>query len=231
MKTIVGYLIGALVLGGIGALCLNASRLARALADTERDLVVLDYSTADATFEQAERYYGYASLLPWVGNGPVNDVRARWAAVKYWQGRYDEIVPDETEPVAAIAVDNVKLQEVVANAVHRTGQKDWADEDAMLEALNRSINAYLTVLRNAPDDEEAAFNYEYLIRLRGQVEAGKAEVGVPEGEEDGPLGQEGGPSPEQGNVDEFKIYIPLESEELEEGGGAAGKAAPLERKG
>ena len=40
-----------------------------------------------------------------------------------------------------------------------------------------------------------------------------------------------GPAPEQGNADEFKIYIPLESEELQESSGAAGKAAPTERKG
>lgn len=230
MKAIVGLLVAAAVLAIVGYVFLTASRLDRDIALTQQRFATEDYDGADETFDAAERYYGYASRLPWVGNAALNDVRARRASAHYWQRQYSEFVPQETEPVAAIEADNIALQMVVANGVYRSNLLAATDRESTMLAVDAGINAYLTVLGNTPRSESAAYNYEYLVQLRDRVDSGEAEPGGEEGE-DNPNGEGGAPSPEQGNASEFKIYIPLESDELQEGGGAAGKASPTERKG
>jgi len=230
MKSLVAFLAGAAVLALVGVVSLTASRLDRDIAESDRQFAVQNYDRVDASFDTVERYYGYASRLPWIGAGPVNRVRARRAAAQYWQSDYGQFVPEEAEPVSAVAPDNVELQLLVANALYRGGRAQAADKESTLAAIDVAMNAYLTVLRNSPGLEDAAYNYEYLVRLRDQVDRGRARPGSEAGEES-PNGRGGAPAPEQGNADEFKIYIPLESEELQEGGGAAGKAAPTERKG
>jgi hypothetical protein len=230
MKGVIGYVAGAIVLALLGGVLLIASRLDRSIAQSQENLVTQKYDESLATFDTAERYYGYASRLPWIGSGPLNGVRARRATTLYWQRRYGVIVPQGTEPVATVDVDNVDLQMVVANAVFRRGQAESKNKQTTLEALDTSINAYLTVLKNTTRHEDAAYNYEYLVRLRQEVEKGRRKAGEADGD-DGPEGRGGGPTPEQGNVNDFKIYIPLESEELQQGSGSSGKAAPTEKKG
>jgi len=230
MKSIVSFFAGAAILTLVGYVCLTASRLDRDLAEAQQRFATENYDGSDETFDRAERYYGYASRLPGVGNGPLNDVQVRRAAAHYWQRDYDAFLPQETEAVAAIAPDNIDLQLLVANAVYRSGLRTATDRETRLLAIDTGINAYLTVLRNAPRNESAAFNYEYLVKLRDEVDGDDKEPGGDEGE-DNPNGKGGAPSPEQGNADQFKIYIPLESNEMLEGGGAAGKATPTERKG
>jgi hypothetical protein len=230
MKGVGIYLVVAIALAGTGWGALTASSLDRDLAQADRDFIARHYDTSGDTFDRAERYYALASRLPWIGSGPLNQMRAQRAAVEYWKGNYDAIVPKEAEPIAAIDADNVDLQIVVANAVYRMGQARSTDKAAMLEALDAGINAYASVLRNASGYADVAFNYEYLVRLRDEVDRGRRKPGDESGEEN-PHGRGGGPAPEQGNASDFKIYIPLESDELQEGSGSAGKAAPTERKG
>jgi hypothetical protein len=233
MKGVIGYIVAAIAFAFLGGVLLTASRLDRSLAESQENLVTQKYAESLATFDTAERYYGYASRLPWIGSAPLNDVRARRATTQYWQRQYAAIVPQGTEPVATVDENNIALQMVVANAVFRIGQagsKDKKDKQSTLDALDTSINAYLTVLKNTPRHENAAYNYEYLVRLRQEVEKGRRKPGEGEGE-DGPEGRGGGPTPEQGNMNDFKIYIPLESEELQQGSGSSGKAAPTEKKG
>lgn len=230
MKSVIGYVVAAIVVTFLGGVLLTASRLDRSLAESQENLVTQKYAESLATFDTAERYYGYASRLPWIGSAPLNDVRARRATTQYWQRQYAAIVPQGTEPVATVDEDNIALQMVVANAVFRIGQAGSKNKQSTLDALDTSINAYLTVLKNTPRHENAAYNYEYLVRLRQEVEKGRRKPGEGEGE-DGPEGRGGGPTPEQGNMNDFKIYIPLESEELQQGSGSSGKAAPTEKKG
>jgi hypothetical protein len=230
MKSVIGYIVAAIAFAFLGGVLLTASRLDRSLAESQENLVTQQYAESLATFDTAERYYGYASRLPWIGSAPLNDVRARRATTQYWQRQYAAIVPQGTEPVSTVDENNIALQMVVANAVFRIGQAGSKNKQSTLDALDTSINAYLTVLKNTPRHENAAYNYEYLVRLRQEAEKGRRKPGEGEGE-DGPEGRGGGPTPEQGNMNDFKIYSPLESEELQQGSGSSGKAAPTEKKG
>jgi hypothetical protein len=228
MKRITGYLLGAAVLALLGVVCLAGERVDREMARAQQNLATLNYDEPEATFETAERYFEYGSRLPWIGNGPLNDVRARKAALYYWQRQYGAIVPQQTDPVGAIAPDNVELQLVVANAVYRTGQAQAKDRRTTLQALDAGINAYFAVLKNAKRHEDAAYNYEYLVRLRADIDKGRRKPELARADPNGPLGRPG-MVPQESSTGNFKIYIPLDSQELK--AGQAGKALPKGRKG
>lgn len=233
MKGIAGCVVGAIVLAVLGGVCLGASRLDRQMAGAQHAFLTSDYDAADASFEAVERYYRYISRLPWVGDGPVNDVRARRAAIKYWQRRYGALAPAErTDPVADIEADNVPLQMIVADSVYRGGQAQAKDRAALARALDSSVAAYRTVLSNAwrsgntAYGDVAAYNYEYVVRLRADVVRGRR--GVPPPADHRTFGAEGKPE-DPAFENEFKRYVPLEKEERDDGN--PGKVPPRARKG
>lgn len=234
MKGIARYVMGAGVFAVIGAGCLGASRLDRQMAQAQQALLTSDYGAADASLSVVERYYQYASGVPWVGDGPVNDVRARKAAINYWQRQYRVLAPaDRTDPVADVAPGNVPLQLIVADAVYRDGQPRAKDRNTALAILESAINAYRAVLNNArrPEDasyaEAAAYNYEYVVRLRDETLKGRRRA-LPSPDDAGSFGLEG--EVESAEFErEFKQYVPLEQEERDEP--AAGEFEPPARKG
>jgi hypothetical protein len=136
MKGIVGYLVGALALALIGGAVLLLGLLDRDMARAEREINTLNYAAAQAAFQTAERYLEYASHIPGVGKGPLNDVRARAASLHYWQQDFGSIVPKQNDPVTAVAADNVGLQFVTANAVYRAGQTRAKDRQTTMQAID-----------------------------------------------------------------------------------------------
>ena len=232
MKGIAGFVAGAAVLALLGIVCLAANRVERNMVRAQETLVTSDYEASNTTLDSVERYYEYASRLPGFGDGPLNDVRARKAALRYWQRDYGALVPaGQANPVADVAPDNIQQQLIVANALFRSGQAQPKDRAATLAMLDAGINAYLTVLTNAarPEDasylEEAAYNYEYLVHLR--TDTGRRRRDLPPAASTLPFGVEG--HTEGKSDDKFKTYVPLEKKERENGD--AGKVAPRVRKG
>jgi hypothetical protein len=230
MKAIAGCLLGALVMLLVGVGCLGAGLLDRELVRAFQQVVSGRYDEPHAVFDEAERYYEQASLLPWIGNGAANDIRTRAAALHYWKRQYGEIIPQAAEPVGNIPLDNISLQFVVANGVFRNAARGAKDRAASLAALESGINAYRTVLKNSTRHHDAAYNYEYLWRLHDEIEQGRrkalpsAEVKTSEGR--------AGSQPVNPDANTFKMYIPLEQQEIEKSkAAAAGKAAPIKRKG
>ena len=230
MKGISGLLLAAVALALLGAVLTTAGLLERDMADAQANVSALNYDAAAETFDKAERYYEYGSHLPWIGNGPVNDVRARKAALHYWQKSYSEVLPQQSDPVGAVPAENSALQLIVADAVYRTGQAQSKDKATTMQALDAGINAYAAVLKNTARQEDAAFNYEYLIRVRDEVDKGKRKPGPGDMVLKGPDGASGAPPTLDSSMSEFKIYIPLDSQERQDQG-VAGKAGAAKRKG
>jgi len=233
MRGIAGYLVATVALALLGTVCLVAGLLEREIADAQQDVATLNYAAPEATLDRAERYFEYASHLPLIGktgNGWLNDVRAHQAAMHYWQKDYGAIVPQQGNPVEAIAPDNIELQLVVANAAYRAGQAHATDPESRLDALHKAIDGYATVLKNAQREETAAYNYEYLLRVHQELEK-RRKAEVPHDALASPLGREGTTVSEAGKMSNFKIVVPLNPKELRENGGEAGKAKPIQRKG
>ena len=234
MKGVVRYVVGAAILIVLGALCLGVSRLDRQVADAQQMFLTSDYERADASLDAVERYYEYASNVPWIGETPLNDIRARRGAINYWRHQYEALAPAErTDPVADVPPANVALQLTVADAVFRGGIAQAKDRATTLALLESAIAAYRTVLNNArrPADAayavDAAYNYEHVVRLRDEILKGRRR-GLPGPDADGALGQPGKSEDAEFEL-EFRQYIPLEPDERDPP--AAGEFEPPSRKG
>lgn len=229
MKSTTALLVSAVVLAAAGGVFLTVARLQRHMADAQEQIATQQYADAGESLAAAERYLEYGQWLPWVGDDSLKEVRARQAALQYWQGEYDAVLPEEAEPVAAVDESNLELQLVVANAAFRAGVAGAADRAGTVQMLNDAANGYLTVLRNDRWHEDAAHNYEYVVRLRDEVAKGRRPLPSPP-EKGADLGQSGAPSPTT-SMKGFEIYIPLEGNERAPEGGEAGKAEAKQRKG
>jgi hypothetical protein len=119
---------------------------------------------------------------------------------------------------------------VVANAAFRVHQTQFKDKQATIKALEETAAGYLTVLKNSTWHPDAAFNYEYIIRLRDAAAKGSQPPPPQKNEEESDNGDQGAPTPAT-SQEGFQIYIPLEQGEKNPTGGEAGKASAKERKG
>jgi hypothetical protein len=228
MKGIAGYIFVAVALAIAGAACLAAGLLNRDMAHAQQSAMALKYDEADQAFAATERYLEYASHLPGVGNGPVNDVRTRRAELRYWQGQYAAIPSQQPDSAGGGGEENIGLQLVAANAGYRAGRLQAKDKQATIRAVESSIQTYLGILKNTARQEDAAYNYEYLVRLRDDLLAGRVNFRVPRKDMD-PNGLSGSLL-ERGDGAKFKTRIPLQNEERDKAAGA-GKIPPAKRKG
>jgi hypothetical protein len=224
VKSLVGAALAALV----GTACLNAGYLLRDLARAEQEVAAQQLDRADETFARAERHFEQVSRIPGVSGAWLNDVKTRRATLRYWNGEYSALAP-EGDPVAAVPVENVDLQMVVANALFRARHADAGDREAMLAAINTGMGGYLTVLKNSPRREDAAFNYEYLQRLRDEVEKARGKAPLPVIEQPGPLGRPATSDTPPGRKTDFKTLVPLEVQEIDKAN--AGKGLKIPKKG
>ena len=230
MKGITGYLLSAIALALLGGAMLVASGLDRDVATAQEHVVAQKYDDVEPAFEKAEKYYDYASHIPGVGAGPANDIRTKHATLHYWQKDFAAVIPQQTDAVGSVPADNPDLQLIVANAVYRTAQSKMKDKETTMAGLDQGILSYVTVLKNSPRNEDAAFNFELLVRLRDELDKGKRKPGPAEMVMKGPDGAAGAPPTIDSSMSDFKIYIPLESQERQDQG-VAGKAAAGKRKG
>ena len=230
MKGITGYLLSAIALALLGGGLLVASGLDRDVATAQEHVVAQKYDEVEPAFEKAEKYYDYASHIPGIGAGPANDIRTKHATLHYWQKDFAAVIPQQTDAVGSVPADNPDLQLVVANAVYRTAQSKMKDKETTMAGLDQGILSYVTVLKNSPRNDDAAFNFELLVRLRDELDKGKRKPGPAEMVMKGPDGAAGAPPTIDSSMSDFKIYIPLESQERQDQG-VAGKAAAGKRKG
>jgi hypothetical protein len=225
------YLFLACVLSVAGGAMLYWSRVQSRVAETQLALVTQQHERVHESLTELERTQRFAAYLP-SGRSTLAEIRADRAELGYWRKDYRALLPSQGDPMAELPADNPRLQAIVANAVFREKYPAATDQRSRLEALDAAIAAQLSALRNTPDAAGVAYNYEYLVRLRG-VAAGKG--GPPkagEGGDHGALGNLGG-EPQAADPTDFKIHIPMESKELQDQkeGREAGKNAPRERKG
>ena len=228
MKGVARYMIGSIVVALAGTVCLAAGMLDRRVADAGREFAVRQYDRADASLEPVERYLAYGRWIPSL-DAALNDVRTRRAATQYWNRQYDRIVSDRAD-LSSAGAPNIDRQLIAANAVFRRGQPKATDRRSSLEALQAAANAYLMVLKNTPRNEVAAYNYEYVVRTREDIDKGRHAPELTDKADDGPAGRRGGPPPPQDPKRDLKLLVPLEPGEIDKGL-EPGKGGAIERKG
>lgn len=195
MKTIAGALLLAAVLAGAGVYALRESQRVSGLADDEQRLATLQYVDTEASSE------------------------VQRAAFDYWRARYERLTPLTGATGDAPAEDPAVLL-IAANAMFRASAPDPANTRASVERLDRVLEAYGDVLRADPASVEAAYNYEYVSRVRETLARGRYLARRPPAmapSEDLPVGptvhgRPGNPPPEV-PTDAFKTFSPLQQDE------------------
>jgi len=228
MKGFAGYLLVALLLAAASLFAFGSGVFERNLAEAQQDVATDRFDAAEARLADAGRYASYARWIPRLGARAERDLATRRAALHYWKKDFASVLPRETDPVGAVDSANVDLQLVVANASFRNAQQGITDKAVQLQALDEAIGSYMAVLKNDSWNADAAYNYEYLLRLRTEIAQGKRKPGAQQEKTDN-LGEQGAPA-QNSSTKKFEIYIPLEGSERTESG-EAGKGAPIKKKG
>ncbi len=236
MKSIAGGLILAALLFAAGTISLQESRHARRLAEAQQRLATLQYTDegdlgSDATVLNR--------LPPPIGLGAASEARHS-ATVSYWLARYTALT-DLAAPGSGPAVQDPQLLFLAANAAFRTSAPQSEDKKGVVSRLDAVVQAYADVLRRDPNLTDAAFNYEYVVKLRDQIAKGPRGLRknpAKPAEEDssvdlpvGPTihGNPGGP-PEGESMGDFKTVTPMRYDEREEQMDP-GRGQKLQRKG
>ncbi len=230
MKGFAGFLIAALVLAAIGVGFIAAGRYERAMADAQQYESTEQYGAARESLDAAAHYVSYGKWLPRVGATAENDVRARTAALAYWQRNYEAVLPRDSDPVGGVDGANVELQTIVADAAYRAGMAAAKDKPQTIQAYDEAIGGFQTVLKNEAWNEDAAFNYEYLVRARDEFAKGRRTITQKPPDGTGQFGNSGAPQQQTGNARKFEIYVPLNGNERTKAG-EAGKGTTNVRKG
>jgi hypothetical protein len=247
MRRVLGQVAIALVLAGVGYVSWTAGQLQRRMADAHEQLALLRYNAADAEYGDIEGSIDYMRRVPWVAESLLTDVRDERATGDYWQARYDALGPRHDDTGATIEQPPAELA-LSANATFRAGQRDAGDRQATLRRLDAAIKTYAELLKKRPADADAAYNFEYVVRLRDTISKSKP---TPAGRREDPAkavqkltgvvmagdlpegrtvhGDPGAPPPNT-DMTQFKMHIPVRPDERQ-GGSDAGQGKEKIRKG
>jgi hypothetical protein len=229
MKSVVGPVIVAVVLAAAGAAFSMAGQSERRLAELHQQLATLQYGDVSNDDDEGEARLGMVRRLPRVGDAMASDVRDEHALAQYWRSEYAAVEP-KRDSSGALTDTDPQLLLVSANAEFRASQRA-TDRADLLRRLDRVVKTYSDVLKTgscgaamAPASvcdavqSDAAYNYEYVVRLTRDVPSGPTLHGYP------------GAPPKGTDMSQFKIVIPKRGEERKDNP-EAGKGGAKVRKG
>lgn len=244
MRRAVTRLLIAAVLFGGAAIFWSEAALARRVADAQVRLATLHYDEEDGIGEGSTPLNRIA--VPVISLD--DDIRRHRAQVAYWRTRADAAAagaqPAPVAPLPGVRGGNVAdgdeptdadLMFVATNTAFRAATRQTADRAAAVERLDTVIQAYAEVLRADAANADAAYNYEYAVRLRDTIARGRPgprarrsaddELGASVDLPAGPTihGRPGGPPPEIPG-DQFRTIAPMPYEEREESDPGRGPA-------
>jgi hypothetical protein len=232
-KAVAGYLVTAAILAGAAGVVLMAGRLEGRIADADLHLASLNLVTAGRLYDDVSSDLARLELVPGPWRQPRRQVDASRAAIRYWRGDYAELATEFPDVSASEVRDNPALQIIVANAVHRMGREAAGEiRELVMNGLDRSIAVYQQVLHTQPGDLDAAFNYEYLVRLRRALFQGDQ---LPPNRPEDLFGREGDQPDEMSDdeMDDTQVYVPLSWDERRENDDdpTIGEGSPIQKRG
>lgn len=168
MRTILIRVFVAAIFAVAAWLSWSESKLAANVADARQAIATFDYRATNAL----EPNGAVSDYLPGDRRRLGDDIRIAKARVAYWLGSYDAVAGD-TEGRA-----DADILLAAANASFRNAQRDSAVGPAAVQQLDGVLQAYAAAMKATSQGKalaavalakEAAYNYEYVSRIRDQV--------------------------------------------------------------
>jgi len=194
--------------------------------------LVFDVGDAEDRLGIAQSYVDYGRRLPLIGEffkGP----ELKRAEIDYWQKEYQSLVNQKiTDPESVEPIFNL----IKGNSFYRMVESE-RDRATVIEGLESAIASFVQVINKDEHNIDAAFNYEYLVRVRDDVAKRKRKLPLkPEIPSDNGQqslhGQEGRQGKDSG-ASTIKIHVPSDGDQRknENEGQDAGKGAVKRGKG
>jgi hypothetical protein len=165
--------------------------------------------------ERADRLERLATLRPdFEGTVPATER----ATADYWRGDYDRLTGASEETQRD---PDEQLLLIAANAAFRAAERTPQPRAAQVQQLDLVVQAYASALKAPIFVPDAAYNYEYVVRVRDSLARIRGGVAAPQrktqastGAADLPSGptihgRPGGP-PSDTKGEEFEILTPME---------------------
>lgn len=232
MKAVFGYLIPAVLLLVVGFTLWTTGRFERRVVNASKELVMLRYDAPQPEYDAIERSLGFLRRAPWLAVMHTA-VREQRATSRYWLHQYSSLAL-ETDAGGKITEQNAEIVFLAANAAYRRTAHDGSPAQ-VVPNLERLLEQYAWVLERNPDHFDAAYNYEFVSRVRDgltRAPGGKPAPAMGTALQPtlqtihGPQGR----LPAGVEFNDFKIIVPQRSDERKEQP-EAGKGGPSARKG
>lgn len=160
MRTTVVRVMLAVVLAAAAWLSWSESRLAARVADAKQDIATFNHDTID----QLTPSRTLTDYLPGERRHLSDDIRIGKATVAYWLGRYGDVAADTDSGTA-----DADILLAAANAAFRDAQRDPGTGPAAVQRLDGVLQAYASAMKADNASRDAAYNYEFVARIRDQV--------------------------------------------------------------
>ncbi len=213
MKQMLTRIILAALLIGAADLVRRVATAEERLADAQEQLTIQPDAVTPAAFDEVENGLAFTRRIPVVGPSLLDDVREQRAVAAYWNGDYAAVAadapPDEDDD------GDPDLMFLAANAAYRSTIQSRLERAALLRALDESLRRYGDVLEAAPSHSGAAYNYEFVARLRTALARGRQGELLANETRPNMHGEEGDP-PQGTKPPEFNVIVPLRPDERQE---------------
>jgi hypothetical protein len=216
MRSTATLIIVVVLLTAAGTVLWFASQSEARVAAAEYSLVTLRYARAADELDAAR---GRGVLEPIVGR--VSGAATDSSTALYWNGDYETLADSEDE----------RLKLLATNAEYRMLRSTGGTYQSFVARLDAIAKRYADTLRAEPGNEDAAYNYEFVLRLRRAAMTARQTIPGLDPAADGVTvhGVPGAP-PADSDAKKFKMIVPMlpdERQEAEE----AGRAGRKVRKG
>jgi len=219
MRKMITRVIIAAVLLAAGDAFRRAATIEDRIAATQEQLTTQTSTVTPAAYDAIEGQLALAGRIPLVGEPLLRDVRRQRALAAYWNGDYATVAAAAGRANASTDAtpgdEDPALLFVAANAAFRDTIKPGRARADLLRLLDESLQQYGEVLKADPDHGGAAYNYEFVGRLRTALARGqRTDQLVPEGQPN-MHGEEGEP-PQGTKPPEFNVIVPMRPDERQE---------------
>jgi hypothetical protein len=212
-RTLIGFAVVLLVLVFAGESLRRAALIEERLAQADEELTTTA-RVAPETAASLDESVDFLARVPVLGDRVAADVRRQRAEASYWQHDYAALQATPSPSGTPAAPGDARLMLLSANAAFRSAVVENRTPQTLARGLDDVIKAYGEVLKVDPESNDASYNYEYAVRLRTILAAGRG-ASVPEPQNTNMQGEEGEP-PKGSRQTDFNVIVPLRPDERQE---------------